>query len=192
MNALDDFSLREYNEWLIARGVHAHHTIRYYDKKGETAVFVLLFLLWIILNGQATGEIVLSGIVLSALIELFLIKFMGYSIRREIRSLRLVPRALRYCAHLVREIMRANRAVMRLVLSPGLEVEPQLRSFRTPLRTPTARAVLADSITLTPGTITVRVEEDEYLVHSLDSSLMEGIEDTSFQRELLEMEAMSK
>lgn len=155
-------------------------------------MFVLLLLLWIILNGQVTLEIVLSGLVLCALIELFLIKFMGFSIRRELQSLRLVPRALRYCAHLLREILKANWAVMRLVLSPGLEVEPQLRAFRTPLRTPTARAVLADSITLTPGTITVRVEEDEYLIHSLDSSLVEGIEDTSFQRELLEMEAMSK
>ena len=81
---------------------------------------------------------------------------------------------------------------MRLILSPSLEVEPQLRSFRTPLTSPTARAVLADSITLTPGTITVTLEGDEYLIHSLDKSLMDGIEDTSFQRELLEMEATDK
>ena len=155
-------------------------------------LFFLLFVLWVVLNGQITWEIVLSGLVLSALIELFLMKFMNYSVKRELRALRLLPRALTYFAHLVREIVKANWAVMRLILSPSLEVEPQLRSFHTPLTSPTARAVLADSITLTPGTITVTLEGDEYLIHSLDKSLMDGIEDTSFQRELLEMEATDK
>lgn len=154
-------------------------------------MFFVLFVLWVILNGQITWEIVLSGLVLSALIECFLIKFMNYSPRRELKALRLLPRAALYFAHLVREMLKANWAVIRLILSPRLEVEPQLRSFRTPLTTPTARVMLADSITLTPGTITVSLEEGEYLIHSLDSSLMEGIEDTSFQKELLEMEAIS-
>ena len=155
-------------------------------------MFFLLLCLWVILNGQITWEIVLSGAVLSALIELFAIRFMHYSLKRELRAIRLLPRVLTYLVHLIREIVKANWAVMRLILSPTLEVEPQLRSFRTPLTSPTARAVLADSITLTPGTITVSLEGDEYLIHSLDKGLMEGIEDTSFQRELLEMEATDK
>lgn len=155
-------------------------------------MFFVLFILWVILNGQITWEIVLSGLAVSALIEWFLIRFMNYSLRRELAALRLLPRGVRYLAHLVREILKANWAVLRLILSPSLEVEPQLRAFRTPLKTPTARALLANSITLTPGTITVSLEDGEYLVHSLDKSLMEGIEDTSFQQELLEMEAMSK
>ena len=106
-------------------------------------MFFLLFVLWVILNGQITWEIALSGLVLSALIELFLMKFMNYSVKRELRAIRLLPRVLTYFAHLVREIVKANWAVMRLILSPSLEVEPQLRSFRTPLTSPTARAALA-------------------------------------------------
>ena len=155
-------------------------------------MFFLLFVLWVILNGQITWEITLSGLALSALIELFLMKFMNYSVKRGLWAIRLLPRALTYFAHLVCEIVKANWAVIQLILSPNLEVEPQLCAFRTPLTSPTARVVLADSITLTPGTITVSLEGDEYLIHSLDKSLMEGIEDTSFQRELLEMEATDK
>ena len=48
--------------------------------------------------------------------------------------------------------------------------------------------VLANSITLTPGTITVTLEEDEYLVHCLDRELGEGIESCSFEKRLEELE----
>lgn len=60
-------------------------------------------------------------------------------------------------------------------------------TFRTPLKG-AAKAVLADSITLTPGTISVHVEGEELTVHCLDESFMDGVEDTSFQRALLRME----
>ncbi len=52
--------------------------------------------------------------------------------------------------------------------------KPALVRFKTDLKTKQARVVLANSITLTPGTITVTLEEDEYVVHCLDKELAEG------------------
>ena len=62
----------------------------------------------------------------------------------------------------------------------------------TNLKTETARVILANSITLTPGTITVSLTEQELLVHCLDKSLAEGMEDSEFVRLLEAMEGEGK
>ena len=74
-------------------------------------------------------------------------------------------------------------------LHPPQGIEPKLVWFHTPLKTDRRRAMLADSITLTAGTITVRAEDGRMLVHTLDTPLAEGIEDSSFQQRLERMEA---
>ena len=61
---------------------------------------------------------------------------------------------------------------------------------RPGLKTDTARVVLANSITLTPGTITVTLEGDEFVVHCLDKELADGIENSVFVALLRRMEGM--
>ena len=68
-------------------------------------------------------------------------------------------------------------------------MEPKLIWFDTTLKTGLSQAILADSITLTAGTITVLAEDGRFLVHTLDKSLGEGIEDCEFQRRLEKLEA---
>ena len=68
------------------------------------------------------------------------------------------------------------------------EMEPVIVKFRTKLRTEGARVMLANSITLTPGTITVSLEGDELTVHCLDVSLAEGMEDSAFVKLLEKIE----
>ena len=62
--------------------------------------------------------------------------------------------------------------------------------FKTDLKTTPARIMLANCITLTPGTITVSLEENEYVVHCLDKSLAEGINSSIFVTLLKELERM--
>ena len=66
--------------------------------------------------------------------------------------------------------------------------EPVLIFYQTKLKTKTARVVLANSITLTPGTITVSCEEDQYIIHCLNANMFEGAEDGIFVRLLTKME----
>ncbi len=151
---------------------------------------LLFFALWLIFNGRVTVEIVVLGIILSCVIYLFGVKFMDFSPKKELRYLRLMPRAIRYLVILLWEILKANFAVIRIILTPGREPSPLLCHFRVPLKTESARMILANSITLTPGTITVQMDGDEYVVHCLDQSFREGIEDSVFVHMLMEMEAM--
>ncbi|MDD6035215.1 MAG: Na+/H+ antiporter subunit E [Lachnospiraceae bacterium] len=148
----------------------------------------LLFALWLVFNGKVTLEIVLFGMVLSTAVYLFCWKFLEYSPKRELCALRLLPQGIGYFFVLVWEIVKANCAAIALIVSPKYEVEPVLVTFRTNLKTDLAKTILANSITLTPGTITVELTDDEFKVHCLDKEMAEGLSDSVFVRLLMKME----
>ena len=152
-------------------------------------MFFVFLLLWIILNGRITAEIVILGGLFSAVFYWFTCKYLGRTFQDDLKWVRRAPKMAKYLVVLLFEIVKANRDVMRLILSPRLEVEPQLIDVRTDLKTDTKRALLANSITLTPGTITVRLKGGYLQVHCLDRSLAEGIGESSFVQILREMEA---
>lgn len=151
-------------------------------------MYLLYFFLWVIFNGNFTLEICLFGIVIAGAVFAFTCKFMDYSMEKEKKNLKNIGKFLRYVCVLIREIVKANFAVIPMILSEREEIEPTLVSFRTDLKTPSARAFLANAITLTPGTITVHLEEDSYVVHCLDESLADGMDDSVFVKLLSEME----
>lgn len=150
-------------------------------------MFLLLFILWIVFNGKLNMEIALIGVVLSAAVYAFSCAFLGYSIRRDLRAFRRMGSMLRYAGLLIGEIVKSNLSLLRVVYSLDAEVKPRLVTFKTPLKG-AYKSVLADSITVTPGTISVHSEGDHLTVHCLDASFAEGIEDTEFQKQLLKMQ----
>ena len=152
------------------------------------SAFLLFFLAWIIFNGNLTLEIALFGVVIALGMFAFICKFMDYSIHKELRFYKLVPVFLQYIFLLVKEIVQANLTVCRMILSRKEIMEPVIVHVHTNLKTETARVILANSITLTPGTITVSLTDDDLLVHCLDKSLAEGMEDSSFVKLLEKME----
>ncbi|MDO5422503.1 MAG: Na+/H+ antiporter subunit E [Eubacteriales bacterium] len=151
-------------------------------------MYLLYFLVWVIFNGNVTLEICLFGVVIAGLIFAFTCKFMDYSIEKEKKNLKKVFRFMRYVCVLVKEIVKANFAVIHMILSEREEVEPVLVKFQADMKTPTGQALLANAITLTPGTITVSLENSEYVVHCLDESLAEGIDDSVFVKLLTDLE----
>lgn len=150
-------------------------------------MLLVFFVLWVVFNGKLNAEIAIFGVALSALVYLFSWRFLGYSLRKDRELLRLIPSGVRYLWLLLCEIVKSNVALIRVVYSKKAEVSPRLVTFHTPLRG-ALKSVLADCITVTPGTITVLSEADRLTVHALDSQFAEGIEDTPFQKQLLEMQ----
>ena len=151
-------------------------------------MFLLYFLLWVIFNGNFTLEIAVFGLVIAAAVFAFTCKFADYSIEKEKMLFRNLFRIVRYVVVLVIEIVKANFAVVHLILSEEEEVEPALVSFRADLKTAAGRSALANAITLTPGTITVQLEDDVYTVHCLDETLAEGINESVFAKMMKEIE----
>lgn len=143
-------------------------------------MFIIFFLSWIIFNGQITTEILIFGVVIAAAVFWFVCKFMDYSIKKELKLYRNIGFFLWYFLILLKEIVLANIDVLKRVYTVEEAMEPVLVKFRVNLKTETARVILANSITLTPGTITVALEGDEYTVHCLDESLAEGLDSSVF------------
>lgn len=151
-------------------------------------MYVMFFLMWVILNGKWTLEIVLFGLVIAAVMYAFCCKFLDFSWKKDKRMCRCGLLVLQYIGVLLLEIFKANVQTTGIILNRKRQNKPVLVHFRVPLQTRTARAVLANSITLTPGTITVSLEEDEYVVHCLDESMAEGLDSSRFVQLLKRME----
>lgn len=151
-------------------------------------MLILFFLLWVIFNGSLTLEICVFGIVISLALFAFSCKFMNHSVKKEFLLYRKTFLFVRYVFLLLKEIVKANLGVIHMVLNQEEEIQPKLVTFHSDLRSTAGKAFLANAITLTPGTITVTLEEDKFMVHCLDESLAEGINDSIFVDYIREME----
>lgn len=151
-------------------------------------MYLLLFAFWLILNGRITLEIVLMGLVFAAVVYAFALKFMGLTWQREKSFWRHLGWGIQYVLILLKEIFLANVTVLKIVLSPKCKVHPVIVSFDAPLKSHLLQVILADSITLTPGTITVRLYEEKFEVHCLDESLAAGLNDSIFVKMLKKWE----
>ena len=151
-------------------------------------MYVLLLLFWIILNGKITAEILIFGVVFAAVIFWAMCKFLDYSPKNEMFVLRNIVWIFTYFVVLCIEIFKSAIAVYKKVYSRKIEIQPQMVFFDVDIKSEFLRFVLANSITLTPGTITVDVDENHFCVHALDYTLAEGIEDSVFIKMLKKME----
>ena len=145
-------------------------------------MFIVYFLLWIIFNGSFTLEICIFGIVIAAVMFLFSCKFMDYSVAKELHNYKKLFLFVRYLVFLIKEIFKANQNVIHMILTQKEEIQPELVTFHTDVKTPAGRAFLANAITLTPGTITVSLEDSKYTVHCLDESMAEGLNGSEFEQ----------
>ncbi len=151
-------------------------------------MYVLYFALWVIFNGNITLEICLFGIVIAAVMFAFTCKFMDYSIEKEKKLYKNTGKALHYVSVLVIEIVKANMTVIHMILSEKEELQPALFHFQANMKTPLSKTLLANAITLTPGTITVDLDGDKYTVHCLDESLAPQSDDSVFVQMISDME----
>ena len=137
-------------------------------------MYILLFLLWIVLNARITAEIIAFGLVISGAIYWFMCRYLEYSPKNDIIFLKNLPRAIVYLAVLFVEIIKSSLIAMKFVYSKKMDIQPQIVFFDVPLKSEFLRTILANSITITPGTITVNVDDNHFCVHALDYSIEIG------------------
>lgn len=150
--------------------------------KGTLLQFIVLFALWLILSGHYDLFHISIGFFSALLVTFIHIKINRYLYyKHEIAKdhpLRL-SRFIFYVPWLIWQIVIASLQVAYAVLHPKTPINPSLVRFKTKLPNIAAKVILANSITLTPGTLTVRIREDEFLVHSLlDASLTSIVDGT--------------
>ena len=151
-------------------------------------MFILYFALWVVLNGRWTTEIAVFGLLFASAAYAFTWKYMGFGPKLDLALVRRMPSAVRYGVTLVGEIVKSNLAVVRMILDGEKEPKPQLVQFDVDLKKNRHLVALANSITLTPGTITVDLHDNHYTVHALDMSFVDGLDDGVFVQQLMDME----
>jgi multicomponent Na+:H+ antiporter subunit E len=126
---------------------------------------VLLASAWLLWSGFFTPLMLLLG-----LFSCGLVVYLSSRLRlfdSQFHALRLGPRLFRYWAWLAGEIVRSSLEVSRVVLSPRLPISPTLVDIESSSKHPDDRAILGNSITLTPGTLTIAVAGQRLTVHAL-------------------------
>ena len=154
-------------------------------------MILLLFILWVIFNGKITTEIVVVGVIVSLAVTVFSQKFFYREPKTTKHIIKEDLMTVAYIGVLIIEILKANFAVLTIMLSKEIEIEPCFCYFTTNLKNPIHRILLANSITLTPGTITVELSDKGlYKVHCLDKSFAPGMDDSIFVKMLRKMEEL--
>ena len=143
---------------------------------------LLLFILWIILNGRITLEIILFGIAVSALVSFFSMRVLGWRPSTDAAIIINAAVLALYFLNLIWEIIKASASVMDLLISRGKQPDPVIIEFDSEFTSSFVNVLLANSITLTPGTYTVFHKKNHFAVHCLIPEFAEGIEDSSFVR----------
>jgi multicomponent Na+:H+ antiporter subunit E len=140
--------------------------------------FVFSFLFWLLLVGSLDPQELLAGLVVAGAVAMLTLGRPSV-----LAGIRLSPRApvafLSYLAALLIALVRANLDMARRVLTPSLPLRPALVRVNTSLRSELGRLVLANSITLTPGTLSIDIEDDTLIVHWVDCPPGSNVEATT-------------
>jgi multicomponent Na+:H+ antiporter subunit E len=150
------------------------------------ALVLALFAFWLLLSGIYTPFLVLSG--LGASVAVAGLAWRMGAADPEGHPVHLTPAVLTYWPWLFKEIAVSGWQVTRIILDPRLPVSPVLVRFKPSQKSTTGLVTHANSITLTPGTITVEADHDSFLVHALTRTGAEGLAGSQMDRRVARLE----
>jgi len=148
-------------------------------------LFTALFGFWFLLSQKTEALFVITGVTSAALLTWLAIRLLN-----SVRDVNADPRNINfgalvtYVVWLFLQIPPAAVAIARTVLTPGREPQAGVITFNTGLYSPTARTILANSITLVPGTMTLDVSGPTFVVHAFDPEHAGDLIDGSLQRRI--------
>lgn len=135
--------------------------------KSQVALFVVLMIVWFLINNSFRLEIIIIGAILS-----FIITLLFGRRTNVLNEFKFTPAAffytLVYLLVFFIELIKSNIDVALRVIKPSLPINPGIVKTKTVLKSKMARMILTNSITLTPGTLTVDIEDDILYIHWID------------------------
>jgi len=157
--------------------------------KGKIAVlfslllqFVPLYALWLVLSEHYQPFYLISGALICGFIVFFNHEMFADFLPTDRNSMLTMQSAFRtafnlmkYLPWLVFQIIRDNLLVAYLVIHPKMPIDPRLLSFKTGYHRSASQVILANSITLSPGTMTILLENNHYLIHALIPSSCDNL-----------------
>ena len=143
-------------------------------KRHSVSLFCVLVAFWL-LNSGHYGFLLLALGITSISFVLYLAHRMDV-VDHESQPLHLTSKIFAYHLWLIKEIFHSNIDVLKHIWRGQLSITPTLKTIKISQQSDMGKVIYANSITLTPGTIAVDLENDEILVHALDAGSLEGLE----------------
>ncbi|MEX0637354.1 MAG: Na+/H+ antiporter subunit E [Burkholderiales bacterium] len=149
-------------------------------------LFVLFYAFWILMSGFFTPFLLGAGAAASLAVVWFARRMDVAD--REGHPVHLGPSALSYWPWLAKEILKSALDVSKVILDPRLPASPTVVRFRPSQRTVVGLVTHANSITLTPGTLSVEVGPERFVVHGLTRASAQGAVDSEMDRRVTRFE----
>lgn len=147
-----------------------------------------LAIVWLLLSGHF-AEPLLLGLGLASVLLVVVIVHRMDVLDHEAHPIHLSSRLLLYWGWLIKEIILANIDVAKAILGFGVPAAPTVFKVRSSQRTEVGRVIYANSITLTPGTVTIAVDDNQLTIHALTPGAVEGLESGEMDRRVSRVEA---
>ena len=151
----------------------------------------IIILFWITLIEKFTYERIIIGVLVGVLVYFFNRELLREDCTTKNSSFKSFYYLLIYVVILIKEIFIANFDVAKIVLSFRMQISPHIFSYETKLKSCLNRTILANSITLTPGTFTISLEGNKLTIHCLQKRYMENVINSPLEKILLKIEEQS-
>ncbi|SDK95527.1 Na+/H+ antiporter subunit E [Natronincola ferrireducens] len=155
-------------------------------------LFIPLFLFWLVLSPRLSTEAVVSGIIVSLIIVIYS-KDIAFSHKEmPLYYGKKFLLFLKFIGRLLVEIVKANIEVAMVVLNPSLPISPKFVKVPMMLKNDVMKTIYGNSVTLTPGTLTVDVTEGDFVIHALTEDAAEAMKGSIIEKYCILMEEEKK
>ena len=161
-------------------------------KYGAVLLFVLLLIFWTILSFRVTITILIIGVFVSSVVVFYNYDLIFNKKEATSLTLRVIRRFLTLFFVLVYNIVKSNIQVAKIVLSRKMPIDPGFVKIKNPLKKELNQAFFANAITLTPGTLTVEMDDEHIVVHGLQKEHVHQLEDSKMEKAFVALEEDKK
>ncbi|HDH05667.1 MAG TPA: hypothetical protein ENH01_08140 [Nitrospirae bacterium] len=148
---------------------------------------IIMFVFWMLLSGEFSFILILSGIISSLLVSYWSHDLLIGNADIKPEAARVV-RFIKYLPWLLWQIVLSNIDLVYLTLHPELPIDPRMISFKNEYKTDMGKVTLANSITLTPGTVTIEVNNEEFIVHAISEESAKSLISGEMQARVMKIE----
>ncbi|MDF1558061.1 MAG: Na+/H+ antiporter subunit E [ANME-2 cluster archaeon] len=154
------------------------------EYKKFLVLYILLFSFWLLLSTMFDSWFhIFFGLLSTALVTLFTYD-MVYVNEGGTNNFKKLLRFILYLPWLLFQIIIANVDVAKRVLDPKMPIDPVMITFDSVLKTDLSKTTLANSITLTPGTVTIDIDDNTFLVHALAKGLADDLLEGTMEKKV--------
>ena len=144
----------------------------------SVTLFIVLFGFWLLMSGYYTPLILSLGVISCILCVYLTIK--GKFLDNETLPIYFFPRIIQYTLWLIKEILKSNIQTAKVIIMKS--EEPELFSVKASQKTNEGKVTYANSITLTPGTVTTQIKNDIFEVHALTKDFGDDVRSSEMDK----------